>query len=218
MTSQPTFCWSAATGARTYRLQVAQDPTFSDPINDVTTTSTAFTSSSTYPADTSLYRRVRANDERNVGLNWSEARPFRRRLPVPTLSPDNPSGGPFLPLITWSNVTGATSYDMFVEQVDCTTKSFTVRSTAFTPAFFYGTGVWRWRIRANFPKSGAGETDGPYSEVQSFTRRIDAPTGTRYLNKPRRVLLSWDPSGNEGTKATGSRYPRPRASPRRSRP
>jgi hypothetical protein len=200
VSTQPTFRWSPADGARTYRLQVAQDPTFSDPINDLTTDSTAYTSSSTYPADTGLYWRVRANDERGVGLNWSQTGVFQRTLPVPTLSGDNPDGGSELPLITWSGVTGATSYDMHVEQADGTTKTFTMSSTAFTPGSFYGTGVWRWKIRANFAKAGTGETHGPYSGIQPFTRRIDAPAGTRYINTRRHMLLSWDATTNAGTK------------------
>src|SRR5207249_115422 len=55
---QPTFRWTPVEGARRYRLQIAQDPTFGSPIDDVLTDSTAFSSSNTYPADTVLYWRV----------------------------------------------------------------------------------------------------------------------------------------------------------------
>jgi hypothetical protein len=82
---------------------------------------------------------------------------------------------------------------MHVDQVDGTTRDFTFGSTAFTPVFFYGTGIWQWKVRARFPKSAAGETPGPYSAPQSFTRRIDAPTGPRRVGTPGHVLLSWDP-------------------------
>src|SRR5439155_23103871 len=63
ITGQPTFRWTAAEGARRYRLQVSQDPSFGTLLDDVVTDSTAFTSSTTYPADSALYWRVRADDQ-----------------------------------------------------------------------------------------------------------------------------------------------------------
>ncbi len=67
-------------------------------------------------------------------------------------------------------------------------------STAATFIVFAGTGVWRWQVRANFPKQVLGETHGPYSTFQSFTRRIEAPSATRHVNGAQRVVLAWDPS------------------------
>src|SRR5204863_3744439 len=99
MTTQPTFRWTAADGAREYRLQVAQDPSFANPIDDVVTDATAFTSSSTYPADSTLYWRVRANDERGIGLTWSNIETFTRQLPAPQPDTDNPTGGRTIPLL-----------------------------------------------------------------------------------------------------------------------
>ena len=194
VTTQPTFRWTSAENARDYHLQVSQDPTFGSPIDDVTTDSTAFTSSSTYPADTVLYWRVRANDWNGQGLRWSDTGTFRRRLPAPALSPDNPLGGSTIPVLTWTPVQGATSYDFHADQADGTTRDFNIRSTAFTPTTFYGTGVWRWRIRAQFARATSGETAGGYSATQPYTRTIDAPTGANAINSPHHVLLRWDPS------------------------
>ncbi|HEX8856320.1 MAG TPA: hypothetical protein VF752_12050 [Thermoleophilaceae bacterium] len=208
---QPTFRWSLANanfpsqpatqGAKTYRLQVSGDPTFSDPIDDITTDSTSYTSTSTYPADTILYWRVRVNDENNVALNWSSIATFRRTLRTPSLSADNPTVGPDVPVVRWDSVSGATSYTLHVEQGDGTAKSFDTRSTAFTPTGFFGVGNVRWQVRANFPKASSGETAGPFSDLQTFTRQIAAPTGVRWTNTPRHVLLSWDPSTNIGTRS-----------------
>ena len=193
VTTQPMFRWTPAEAAREYRLQVAQDPTFHNLLDDVTTTSTAYTSSTTYPADTSLYWRVRANDESKVGLTWSAIGSFRRRLPAPVPSPDNPTSGTTVPVLTWSPVQGATSYDFRVEQPDGVVKVIKFGSNAATFVVFAGTGVWRWQVRANFPKNPIGETPGPYSPIQTFIRRIDAPPGARYVNARRQMLLSWDP-------------------------
>jgi len=201
---QPTFRWSDMTvrqesgfvdrviGAREYRLQVDDDPTFGSPIDDVLTNATAFTSTSTYPADTVLYWRVRANDETKIGLTWSETGSFRRRLPVPAVGP-NPEGGEAIPTLSWSPVEGAVSYDMHVEQVDGTKRDFTMRSTAFTPVIFYGTGVWRWQVRANF-RSGFRTVAGGYSAPVSYARRIATPTGLRVTRNGNAALVSWDPA------------------------
>jgi Carboxypeptidase regulatory-like domain len=191
--TQPTFRWTSTEGAREYRLQVAQDPTFSNPLDDVTTNATAYTSSTTYPADTVLYWRVRANDENKIGLTWSATGTFQRRLPAPALSPGNATGGETIHVINWSLVQGATSYEMHVDQSDGTTRDFVFGSTAFTPIIFYGTGIWQWKVRARFPRASGGEVSGPYSAPQAFTRRIDAPPNPRSVSTPGHVLLSWDP-------------------------
>jgi len=192
--TQPTFRWTSAENAKDYRLEVSQDPTFGNPINDVTTDSTAFTSSSTYPADTVLYWRVRANDWNGVQLNWSATGTFRRRLAIPVLSPDNPLGGGTIPVLTWAPIEGATSYDFHADQADGTGKDFNVRGTALTPTTFYGTGVWHWKVRARFAQASSGDTAGAYSGLAPYTRNIDAPTNPNAINAPHHVLLRWDPS------------------------
>jgi hypothetical protein len=197
---QPTFAWTAAQGARSFELQVAQDPTFANPIDDVKTDSLSYTSSSTYPADTTLYWRVRASDENNIGLNWSTMGTFRRVLPVPALTSPDLATGTDVPLVTWAEAPGSTSYTLHVEQGDGTTRDFSTSSTAFTPTGFFGLGNIRWQVRANYPKSGVGETPGAYSGMQTFTRQIDAPRGVRWTYARHHVLLSWDPSTNIGTK------------------
>ena len=65
---QPTFSWTPTLGARRYRLQVAADPSFGSPLDDVLTDATSYSSDTTYPADTVLYWRVRADDENLTGL------------------------------------------------------------------------------------------------------------------------------------------------------
>ena len=57
-----TFRWTLAEGARRYRLEVATDAAFSTVIDAKSTDSTAYTSTTTYPANKTLYWRVRADD------------------------------------------------------------------------------------------------------------------------------------------------------------
>jgi hypothetical protein len=190
VTEQPAFRWSAVEGARQYRIQVDDDPTFGSPIADVVTNATGYTSVNALPADSLLYWRVRANDEKLVGLTWSQTGTFRRRLPTPG-QVDNPTGGEEMPVLGWAPVDGAVSYDMHVEQVDGTKRDFTVRSTVFTPVVFFGTGVWRWQVRANF-RAGSSYVSGGYGPMESFSRRIATPAGARTKKSGRSVLLSWD--------------------------
>jgi hypothetical protein len=88
--NQPTFSWSPAEGELNYTLQVSEDPTFGSPVDNITTDSTAYTSSSTYPSNITLYWRVRADNAKGAGLNWSSAQTFRKTLPVPSPTAGTP--------------------------------------------------------------------------------------------------------------------------------
>jgi hypothetical protein len=197
VTGQPSFRWTPVKeGALDYRVQVDDDPNFSSPIDDVRTHSTGFTSLRTYPTDSVLYWRVRADAENGssagtaVGLNWSDVGRFHRDLPIPAQSASNPTSGDTVPTFTWSPVLGAISYDVHFEQSDGTKRDFNVRSTAFTPIAFSGTGVWRWQVRANY-RSGIGVVSSGYMPLASFTRHIATPTGLKTAKDNGGALLSW---------------------------
>jgi len=130
---------------------------------------------------------------RNVGLNWSAVRTFRRTLPIPTPSPGNATSGQGIPVREWAPVLGATAYEVHVEQPDGTTKDFKVDSTAFTPTLYYGTGIWRWQVRALFPSSGFGSVTGGYSAPQGFVRTLAPPTGVVGTKAGSQILISWSP-------------------------
>jgi hypothetical protein len=184
---QPLLRWSAVESAATYRLQVAADPGFGELLDDVTTAASAYASTKAYPADTRLYWRVRANT-RTGSLNWSDTRWFRRTLPVPAIA-ESPGGGENIPVLAWHPVQGAVSYDMHVDQADGTQRDFNMRSTRFTPTLFYGTGIWRWKVRANFP----GNVHGGYSAPQEFVRHINAPQAVKIDLARERMLFTWNP-------------------------
>jgi hypothetical protein len=193
---QPRFQWTPVLGARTYRLQVSQDPSFGNPIEDVITDSTAYSSNTTYPADTVLYWRVRANDENGIGLTWSNAEApawtFKKSLAAPVGNPV-PTQGDQIPTWSWNVLPGAVAYDVSVDLPDGTHKDFSgFRTPAMTPTLMYGTGVFHWRVRAEFPRSPFGLTPGPYSSAYSFTRTIHAPSGAHADFDRNHVLLSWD--------------------------
>jgi hypothetical protein len=191
---QPTFRWTPTLGARRYRIQVSQDPTFGDPLDDVVTDATSYSSNTTYPADTVLYWRVRADDENLTGLTWSATGTFQKKLAAPVPSASNPVAGDKLPVWAWSPIQGASSYDISIDLPDGTHRDFTgFRTPATSFLKMTGTGVFHWRVRANFPKSTSGEVPGPYSATQAFTRTIGEPGNAHTDSARDHVLLSWDP-------------------------
>ena len=192
LTEQPVFRWTQVVGARRYRFQVAQEPTFATPIEDVTTAATSYTPFTTHPADTTLYWRVRADDENLIGLNWSPVRTLQRKLPTPTPSPNNATSGDFTPVWSWSNVTGASGYTFAMDGPDGSHKEWTnIRMPATSFIYIYGPGIWRWRVRAEFPKSG-GFVTGPWSSYVPFTRTLSEPSGAATSSSGNHVLLSWN--------------------------
>ena len=124
MTEQPVFRWTSVEGARRYRFQVAQEPTFAALLEDVTTASTSYTPFTTHPADTNLYWRVRADDENLIGLTWSPVRQFQRRLPTPVPASDNATSGDFTPVWMWSHVEGASGYTFSMDGPEGTHKEW----------------------------------------------------------------------------------------------
>jgi hypothetical protein len=190
---QPSFRWTPTFGARRYRMQVAADPTFGSPIADVLTDATSYSSDTTYPADTILYWRVRADDENLRGLTWSATGTFRKTLVAPVGLAGNPTLGDAIPTWSWSVVPGAVAYDVSADLPDGTHKDLSgFRTPAMTPVLMYGTGIFHWRVRATFPKASSGVTPGRYSATYAFTRTIREPANPRADFSRDHVLLSWD--------------------------
>ena len=192
----PTFRWTPVEGFRRFRLQVSADPTFgaSAILDDVLTNATAYTSNTSYPADTLLYWRVRSDDENLIGLTWSGTGTFMRKLPAPVPSSTNPTSGEMIPLWTWAPITGASSYDLQVDEPDGDHTEFAdFRSASATFIKMTGTGKWGWRIRAQFPKPLGSQTQpGAWSATMPFTRTIGEPGGAKAEVSGTSVLLSWN--------------------------
>ena len=199
-TGAPTFHWTPAEVGRRYRLQVSQDPAFSATQieEDVLTDSTAYTSAATYPADTNLYWRVRADAESvdiaaGVALTWSRTGVFRKTLAAPVPEAGNPKTGDAVPTWEWGAVPGAVSYDFELDFPNGVSRLFqNIPAAAATPVILKGTGIWNWRVRANFPQvTTSSFTKGPWSTTESFTRTIREPGGGQEDAGPGRVLLQW---------------------------
>jgi hypothetical protein len=193
LTEQPVFRWTSVEGARRYRFQVAQEPTFAAPLEDVVTASTSYTPFTTHPADTTLYWRVRADDENLIGLTWSSVLTFQRKLATPTLSGDNLTSGDFTPAWTWSAVTGASGYTFSMDGPTGDHKEWPgLRMPAAAFVYLFGPGIWRWRVRAEFPKLPTGTVNGPWSSYLPFTRTLSEPSGSRTSVSGTHLLLLWN--------------------------
>jgi hypothetical protein len=196
-TGTTVFRWTTTESARRYRIQVAQDPSFANLIDDVVTDSTAYTSDTTYPADTIIYWRVRADADdgsSTVGLSWSAPGTFQKQLPFPSPDPSNPTSGAELPTLAWTPVPGAISYDVHAEEADGDERNFSNLPThAFTPTKMTGVGIFHLQARANFATRTGAVVHGPYSSLMAFARTIPEPGGASSDVTKDHVVFSWNP-------------------------
>jgi hypothetical protein len=198
---QPTFRWTPVQGARYYTLQVSADPTFSSSLLEgVDTDSTAYTSNTTYPPDSTLYWRVRANDENKIGLTWSSTGTFTHTLPAPVLFGSNTRIGEAIPVWLWTYVPGAVAYDLHAVLPDGSTRDINgLPSPAFVAGLIAGNGFFNLSVRGEFPKGG-GVTPGPYSQPQVFTKILTPPLRLRAIRGSKSLVFAW------GAKTTARKY------------
>jgi hypothetical protein len=198
--SVPTmFRWTPAEGARRYQLQVSDDANFASANlkDNIVTAATSYTSSTTYPSNTTLYWRVRADaddDPTPTGLTWSQTGTFQKQLPAPVMNPSNPTSGSTIPTWEWEPVPGAVSYDIHWIEADGDDKLATkLPSHAFSFAKWTGSGILRWEVRANFPAKTGGVVPGPYSALQDYAHTMPEPSGAQSELGSNRVVMSWNP-------------------------
>jgi hypothetical protein len=195
--SQPTFQWTPVDGARNYRLQVSTDPNFGTLLDNVVTGSTAYVSTTTYPAQATLYWRVQANDEDTEALTWSnsdsppktlgDSGTFEQILPPTTPLAQDP-GGDVTPALRWLPVTGAIGYDVSVVAPGGSVQVYKkVPTPALVPGKLSGTGTFSWQVRADF----TGGAVGPYSAAHTFQRTVAPPQSTHAAVSAHALVLSW---------------------------
>ena len=66
-----------------------------------------------------------------------------------------------------------------------------MRMPSVTFVYLFGPGIWRWRVRAEFPKT-SGFVTGPWSSYVPFTRTLSEPSGSATSVSGNHVLLSWN--------------------------
>jgi hypothetical protein len=192
---QPQFQWTPVQGARNYRLQVSTDPNFGALLTNAVTGSTGYVSTTTYPAQSTLYWRVQANDELGTALTWSDTGTFEQILPTPQSLTQEAPGGDVIPTLRWAPVDGAIGYDVRVVQPGGSAKTFSNPTPAIVPTGLSGAGEFHWQVRAEFSGAGAG----PYSPLVSFRRTVTPPTRERLQIKSHTLIFSW--KGRPGIQA-----------------
>ncbi|MFO0864659.1 MAG: hypothetical protein U0744_08420 [Gemmataceae bacterium] len=151
----PTFTWTAVAGATKYDIWVNNVTTGkSELFRDQAVVGTSWTPPTALVKDQSYRWWVRAIDAtNNVAGEWSAAANFKvTALATPTLtSPSSNSNA--LPTFTWNAVAGASTYDVWVN--DLTTgqaqviRTSNVVGTTWTPAVALTAGdSYRWWVRA----------------------------------------------------------------------
>jgi hypothetical protein len=196
---EPVFQWTPVVAARMYHLQVSSDATFaSGIIDDVTTDSTAYASTTTYPPGKRLYWRVQAIDENGIALTWSPSpqekqRSFEWQLPR-TQALAGSTTGDQLPTWRWKPTPGAVSYDLHIIGPDGSAHDFSgISSPAWATSGISGLGLFRWSVRGEFPRNGSGTTPGPYSQSRPFTRTLQPPGGGHAVSGGGGIAFAWTP-------------------------
>ena len=129
----PTFTWGAVSGAASYRIILATNP-LDLPGNptatsggysvvfDATASSAQYTPAAALANGTTYYWEVTANNGSQLG-QWSLVGQFTAAIPVlPAPVPAAPAAGATAvitsPVLSWSSVTGATSYRVIIATVE----------------------------------------------------------------------------------------------------
>jgi hypothetical protein len=177
----PSFSWSSVADADEYEIRIDTDDAFPSPVvsTDGITTTTHTIISSLADLNT-YYWQVRAIDGAGNEGPWSSVFSFyvNSAIPnAPTLT--SPINGAEVdnnkPLLSWSTVSGATSYTVEIATTDSfgTSTVYTksaLGSSSHSPTTALSNGDYYWRVRAS---SSAGNSD--YSAIGNFTVNYEAP-------------------------------------------
>jgi hypothetical protein len=117
---------------------------------------------------------------------------FRKTLQAPFGSAGNATKGDAIPTWSWNVVPGAVAYDLSVDLPDGTHKVLSgYRTPAMTPVLMYGTGIFQWRVRAEYPADTGSRPAALLDDVLLHAHDPRAEQRARGL-QPRPRLLSWD--------------------------
>jgi hypothetical protein len=188
----PTFTWDVVEGARSYDIQVDDDPQFgSTAVNDNTARNSY--APITTLANGTYYWRVRVrryggstSSSQDVVNDWSPSQVLTLTLPQPTGLTHNPSGiVPRAPTLCWSPIVSPTiqpvlaayKYRVQVSKDPAFSSVFDTIDTeqaCWTPAKGYDDGTYYWRVAMMDGNSTARL--GSYTSAITFTKQYPAPT------------------------------------------
>ncbi|MBY9002044.1 MAG: hypothetical protein KGD64_14085, partial [Candidatus Heimdallarchaeota archaeon] len=166
----PTLSWTAVLGATNYNLQISQKIDFGSPGNFFTAGTTF-----TVPAmpDAYYYWRVSAYSASGGGWSpWSAVRIFTIDTVAPAaptlIDPSGDINDP-TPLLRWGSVSGATNYNVKVDNNNDMSSPYIDITTATSGSNYYvesslSVGIyWYWNVRAKDAAGNWGSTSSTWS-------------------------------------------------------
>ncbi len=201
----PVLRWSSVPTAATYRVQVSKNTQFTALI------ASAFANAESLAVgplgnDTLYYWRVSARNENgDSSIFPTSAWTFRTKIVAPLLNApaSGAIGQPVNPVLSWFSSPGGTSYRLQVSE-DPTFPSTVVFDDAGIATTSRQVGplnssrTYYWRLNA---RNSAGTSTSLWSEIRSFTTRIDTPAAPSLLWPPEGTvdlgftpLLQWNQS------------------------
>ena len=196
--------WLPLAGAKTYEVQIDDDPGFVGAPAPVSTTNTSLTPLIP-PFGTTVYWRVRAKSAQAVPTQYSPARSYRVTWPnqISSAPADRSPANVTLPTIEevvldWAPLPGASAYQLQISPDEFFNAPIggtrVVNSTRFSPSPTLPAGSYYWRVRGL--STAAVPEPGPWSEPWVFTRAWPAansatrPRGTEDTNSFMQVALT----------------------------
>ena len=185
----PTFSWDMVEGAKTYDLQVDNDPNYGSPAVSINTTQNSFTPNGTLPNGL-YYWRVRVQRDGNITNEWTQSKTFTLALPQPTgLTPNDPQAQAVVgkaPTFCWDAVLkspeggvpvlAAYKYRVQISRGDPTFsviyEAVDTEQTCYTPSRGYDDGQYYWRVAMIDGQGLLGE----FSPAAQFTKQYPITT------------------------------------------
>ncbi|HEY3437972.1 MAG TPA: Ig-like domain repeat protein, partial [Actinotalea sp.] len=217
VTGQVAFAWqdyfltdSGAPGAKSYKIEVATDPTFTTIIDTATVDQPYYAPWSKAYADTVYYWRVQAIDGSGQALTRSDngqgALSFQKVSGQPASLTSTVASG--LPTLSWAPLTQAGSYTVDLYRgtdgtyplANRVQTASTTYYAAYTPDKALAPGTYSWRVAKNDvdgnPGSWAGDGGGSAFSGDTFTigspaLNLVAPADAATLTSSD-TLFTWD--------------------------
>ncbi len=178
---RPQLTWNAVASATKYEVQVKNLDTETLVVNQTNIAATNWTPSSDLPAGNYRWWSIAANP--NYRGQWSKPVDFYVGGRTELLTPTG-SGNDTTPTFTWKTVTGAASYQLWVDRADTYVSAIinvsgltanTYTANTYTPTTALPLGTYRAWVRA---VSTTGEVSG-WSEVLEFSIvQLSAPNAS----------------------------------------
>jgi hypothetical protein len=182
----PEITWTATSSTISYDVWITNLSTGQNPVLQVTVPTNTFTS--TTELGIGRYRVwVRSRFVGGQLSAWSASRDFQiSAAPTITGQPSPVYSG--LPLITWSSLTGAVKYDLWVNN-NTTGQSQVIRMTSLTNNSYQVTGNLGLGVYVAWVRGiDASNTIGPWSSPSQFTSAslvtVTSPNLPTFSNKP----------------------------------